>query len=179
MELKRLPYPKTPEKLDLRRKLLSKDIKHIHQLYEKGFTKKAIAEKMQVSIHTIYYWTMSKEERNQKNAKRWINKLPDKEQQHSNYIKTYKRKKEIQLEELKQYHNILTAKQKLDNPEKYKEWQNKYISTHPKERKEIRKKSYLKHKEQRKETARLYRQNNPEKIKKWKRKAYIKNKLTH
>jgi transposase len=52
-------YPKYPKRLNLRCKLLEKDIKSLRSLYKNGWSIKKLAKKFRVSVSAISYWLLS------------------------------------------------------------------------------------------------------------------------
>jgi len=55
-----MKYPRLPEYLDRRKKLMSADIKKIRRLRKTGIYAKEIAKLFHVSTAMIYYWTNEK-----------------------------------------------------------------------------------------------------------------------
>ena len=55
-----MKYPRLPEKLDRRKKLMKKDIVRIKLLIKKGCTKSEVARIFKVNRCTINYWVLKK-----------------------------------------------------------------------------------------------------------------------
>lgn len=64
-----MKYPRMPEALDKRKKLMKEDIKAIKSLYKSGRSRKWLAKKFNVSVPTIKYHFYSKEYRILRNKK--------------------------------------------------------------------------------------------------------------
>jgi AcrR family transcriptional regulator len=75
-----MEYPRIPEKLDRRKKLMEDDIKTIKSLASQGYSKLAIAKRFRVSEALIYYHCKTEEQKfayNQRIIELHMHKLKD------------------------------------------------------------------------------------------------------
>lgn len=78
--IKYMEYPKTPENLDLRKKLLKSDIIEINQLFRAGKPRSDIAEMFNVSVTLIYYHTKGEDYK-----KAWNKKITERIRERGRY----------------------------------------------------------------------------------------------
>jgi hypothetical protein len=125
-----MKYPRLPEKLDRRKKLMEDDIKTIRSLASQGYSKLAISKRFKVSEALIYYHCKTEEQKhayNQRIIELHMQKLkdPDYKRHHLDLAIESKKRKRKLVPEYNDYVVEATKKCYSKSRESRKKWAEK------------------------------------------------------
>lgn len=173
-------YPRLPEQLDRRRKILSKDIEKARQLRKQGKGYAYIGRVFGISETSAKYWTndayreLAKASALARSTKKYHSaSAEEKREKNQKTIDTLIRKRKIQPE-YKEYSD--ETHYRYAKTQKASETRKKYWSTNTDRLNKLQKIQYQKHHEKRTQAKREYYKKNREKILEKMRKDYAEKK---